>query len=57
MVVLGLKWLYSGKSGIIWAKLLYSGKSGCIWAKWFYLGKVVFGQRWLFSGIVVLFEQ
>ena len=26
MVVIGKKWLYSGKSGCILAKLLYSGK-------------------------------
>ena len=50
-VVIGHKWLYSGKvvvigqSGCIRARVvvfgqewLYSGKSGCIWAKWLYLG-------------------
>ena len=57
MVVLGQKWLYSGKvvvfrqSGYIWAGVvafeqncLYLGKSGCIRAK-----MVVFGQKWLYS--------
>ena len=62
MVVIGQKWLYSGKSGFIWAIMLYSGKNGCIRARWLYLviigsdqaKKVVFGQKWLHSGKVVV---
>ena len=48
MVVIGLKWLYSGKKRGIPAKWLYSGKifvfgkSGCIQEK-----VVVLGQKWL----------
>ena len=30
VVVLGLKWLYSGKSSCIRAKFVVFGKSGCI---------------------------
>ena len=32
--------------------MLFSGKSGCIWAK-----VVVFGQKWLYSDIAVVFGQ
>ena len=60
MVVLGLKWLCSGKSCFNRVKWLSSDKvvvfgqngcnrqSGCIRKKCFYLAKVVvFGQKWL----------
>ena len=70
MVVFGQKWLYlgkwfySGKSGCIWAKWLYWGKNGSIRAKVVVLGKKwlnpdkdVFGQIWLYSGKVVVFEK
>ena len=39
MVVLGQKWLYSGRSGCILVKFFYSGKSGCIRAKVDLFGK------------------
>ena len=45
VVVIGQKYLYSGKSGC-------SRQSGCIRAK-----VVVFGQKWLYSGKVVVFRQ
>ena len=71
MVVLGQKWLYSGKSCLSRAKLLYSrnvvvfGQNGCIRAKVVVFGQsgctrtnvVVFGQKWLCSGKVVVFGQ
>ena len=56
MVVFGQKWLYSGKSGFIWAKLLSLDESCCIRAKWLYSGNiVVFKQsgciraKWFYS--------
>ena len=33
MVVIGQKWLYSGKVAEVGQKWLYSGKSGCIRAQ------------------------
>ena len=33
MVVYGQKWIYSGKSGFIWAKVVVFEHGGCIWAK------------------------
>ena len=33
MVVIGQRWLYSGKSGCILAKVVVFGQSGCICAK------------------------
>ena len=48
VVVIGKKLLYLGKIGCIGAERLYSNKSGCILAK-----VVLFGQRWLYSGVVV----
>ena len=42
MVVIGYKWLYSGKSGCIRAKVVVFGQSGCIRPK-----VVVFGQKWM----------
>ena len=44
MVVLGQKWLYSGKSGCIRAKVVVIGQNGCIQAK-----VVEFGQKILYS--------
>ena len=71
MVVLGQKWLCSGKSGfnetivdifkkavVPKQKLLYSSKNGCIRTKF-----VVFGQngcirqKWMYSCKVVVFGQ
>ena len=51
MVLIGTKWLYSGKSCCIRANWLYSGNvvvfghGGCIWAK-----VIVLGQIWLYLG-------
>ena len=46
MVLVGQKWLYSGKIGCIRAKMVVFGQSGCIRIKWSYSGKVlVFGQK------------
>ena len=51
MVLIGQKWLYSGKICCIRANWLYSGNvvvfehGGCIWAK-----VIVLGQIWLYSG-------
>ena len=53
VVVFGLNWLYSGKSGCIWAKMVEFRQSGCIRAK-----DVVLGQRcciranWFFAAVV-----
>ena len=58
MVLIGQKWLYSGKVVVIrttdcvLAKVVLFGESGCIWAK-----MVVIGQKWLYLGKVVVFEQ
>ena len=64
VVLIGEKWLYSGKSGCIRVKWLYSDKvvvfkqSGCSREK-----ALVFGQsssiraKWLYSGKVDVFEQ
>ena len=65
MVVLGQKWLYSGKSGCIPVKIDVFGQSGCnrvkggcIWAKSFFSGKVVvFGQRCCNRAGVFVFGQ
>ena len=49
LVVLGQKWMYSGKSGCVWLNWLYSVKNCCILEK-----AVVFGQggcigtKWLY---------
>ena len=60
-----INWLYSGKSGCIWAKVVlfgqkwfYSGKRGCIRAKVVLIGQsqcilanvVVFRVKWLYLG-------
>ena len=56
MVVIGQKWLYSGKSGCIQAKWLYSGKvvvlnkGDCILSI-----VVLFGKKGLYSGKVAVF--
>ena len=48
MVVIGQKWLYSGKSGCFRGNSLYSVKSTCNRAKLLYSGEmVVLGQKWL----------
>ena len=59
MVVFRKKNLFSGKTGVIRAKwlysgifLLFSGKSDCVQAK-----IVLFGQKWLHSGKVVVFGK
>ena len=71
MVVFGPKWLYRAKEVVIGQKWLSSGKSGCIResgsfrAKWMYKGKtgcirtkvVVFGEKLLYSGKVVVFGE
>ena len=68
MVVFGQKWLCSGKSCRIRTKWSCSCKCGCVRAKLLYSGKVVvskqsgctlvnvvlIGQKWLYSGIVVV---
>ena len=49
--VLGQKLLYSGKNGSVPTKVVSFGQVGCNQANWFFLGKkVVFGQKWLYSG-------
>ena len=53
MVVFRQKWLYSGKSGCIWAKAVVFGKVVVFWQKWLNSVKsgcirvkvVVFGQK------------
>ena len=45
MVVLGQKWLYSGKSGCNRVKSVVFGQSGCIQAK-----VVVIGQKLFYFG-------
>ena len=39
VIIIGQKWLYSGKNGSILAKKVVFGQGGCILAKWLYLGK------------------
>ena len=64
MVLIGHKWLYSGKSGCIRAKVDVFGQRGCILAKRLYSGKSecirakvdVFGQKWLYLGKMVVLE-
>ena len=57
MVVLGQKWLCSLKSSIIRSNWLYSGKSGRIREKGCIREKVVvFGQKWLYSGKLVVLD-
>ena len=43
MIVVGQKWLYSGK-------VVVFGQSGCNRAK-----VLVFGQKWFYSGKVIIF--
>ena len=44
VVVFGQKWLYTGKSGFIWAKCLNLGKYGCVRERSLHSGNdVVFG--------------
>ena len=71
MVVIGQKWLCSGKVVVFWQKWLCSCKSSCNRAKVVVFGQigsipvevvvirkvVVFGQKWLFLGKVVVFGQ
>ena len=85
MVVLGQKWLLSGKGCCILIKKIIFGQRGSIRAKWLYSGKscynrkkygwfranvvvirqsccirtivVIFGQKWLYSGKMVVFGQ
>ena len=65
MVVIRQNWLYSGKSGCIWAKFYYSAKVVVIGQKRLYLdesgsigGKdVLFGQKMLFLVKVDVFGQ
>ena len=46
MVLFGVKWLYSGKSGCIRAKAVEVGQSDCIREKDVVFGEVVlFGQK------------
>ena len=46
VVIIGQKWLYSGKNGCILAKKVVFGQGGCILAKWlFWVKMVVFGQK------------
>ena len=46
------------KSGFIKAKPVVIGQGGCNRAKWLNSREVVvFGQKWLYSGILVLFRQ
>ena len=46
MVLLGQKWLYSGKNGSIRAKVVVFAQVGCIRAKSLHSGKVVvFGHK------------
>ena len=57
MVVLGQIWLCSLKSSIIRSNWLYSGKSGRIREKGCIREKVVvFGQKWLYSGKLVVLD-
>ena len=57
MVVIG-KVVVFGKNVSIWQKWLYSGKSGCIRKSGCICAKVVlFGQKGLYSGKVVVFGQ
>ena len=58
MVVLGQSGCILSKSGCIRAKWLYSGKSGSIWATYLVRAKVVvFEQNLLYSSNVVEFGQ
>ena len=50
MVVIGGKWLYSGKVVVFGKKWLYSAKSGCIRAKWFFGKSGCIWEEWLYSG-------
>ena len=68
MVVIGLKWFYSGKSSCIRTKCFYSGKvvvfgqKGCYRVMWLYSGKVVVfrkkglcsSKKWFFRAEVVV---
>ena len=45
MTVFGQKWLYSGKSGCVWAKVVVFGKSGCILPKGVIFGQMLFYSR------------
>ena len=57
MVVFRLKRLYSCKVVVFGIKWLFSDKSGCIWARKLRSGTlVVLGQKWTYSGKSVVFE-
>ena len=58
MVLIGEKWLYSGKNGCNWAKVVLFGQIGSIRAIRLYYGnRVTFEQKWLYSGKMVVFGQ
>ena len=51
-------WLYSGKISCIPAKVVLFGQSGCFLKNGFSRTKVVvFRQKWLYSGKVVVIGQ
>ena len=50
MVVIGQKWLYSGKTCLLRARMVVFGLMGCNRAR-----VILFGRKWLDSGKVVVF--
>ena len=58
VVVVGQKWLPSGKSGCIRVRMMYLGRVVVLLQKWLYSGKNGCTRaKWLYSGKVVVFGQ